>query len=89
MRVSPLLEVIGDWKEFLSTETDEQKVKKIRHHENSGRPLGDETFDARLEKLLNCSLKLIKPGKREEINMVSPEYGNEKKEGESFSLPNN
>ena len=55
-------------------ETDDQMVKKIRRHENTGRPLGHETFVARAEKLLNYSLKLIKPGKREEINMVSPEY---------------
>ena len=66
--------MVGDWKEFLSMETDDQMVKKIRRHENTGRPLGHETFVARPEKLLNCSLELIKPGKREEINMVSPEY---------------
>ena len=54
--------LIADWKEFLSTVTDEQKVKKIRLHENTGRPLGNKSFVKGPEKLLNRSLNPLKPG---------------------------
>jgi putative transposase len=49
VRVNPLLGIVGNWKEFLGRTSEEEEVKKIRRHERTGRPLGDENFIKRLE----------------------------------------
>ncbi len=55
--VLPLLEMVGNWKAFLSKEVSDQKVKEIRCHELTGRPLGSESFLNKLEALLNRTLR--------------------------------
>lgn len=61
--VGPLLELVGNWQEFLSsTYTDEQKAE-LRRHQSSGRPLGDDGFIAKLETLTGRDLKPNKPGR--------------------------
>ncbi len=49
VRVSPLLEMVGDWGEFLPQEIAQEDVRLLRSHERTGRPLGDEGFIDRLE----------------------------------------
>ncbi len=60
-RVAPLLEMVGDWKNFLGEEK-EQSLNALRKHERTGRPLGSESFVDRLELKLGRSLKPEKPG---------------------------
>jgi putative transposase len=62
VRVKPLLEIAGNWKEFLDRTSEEEDVKKIRKHERTGRPLGGGNFVKRLESLLGRCLKPQKPG---------------------------
>lgn len=67
VKVAPLLEIAGDWEDFLGAATDEE-VHEIRRHERSGRPLGSESFVERLELKLDRLLKRGKPGPREKGN---------------------
>jgi putative transposase len=55
---------IKNWKEFLSEEITNQTVSKIRSHECTGRPLGNEQFINKLGLLLNRSLHHKKPGRK-------------------------
>ncbi len=59
MKVAPLLERVPDWQEFLS-----QGVlpAEVQGHERTGRPLGDDGFMARIERLLGRSLARQRPG---------------------------
>lgn len=59
--VAPLLEMVGDWRRFLRSGTEEELVR-IRKHEMTGRPLGTDSFVEKLETLLKRSLKRKKPG---------------------------
>ena len=61
VKVAPLLEMVGDWKNFLYS-GNEEEMAQIRKHERTGRPLGDETFVKKLEALLGRTLKRKKPG---------------------------
>ena len=62
--VSPLLEMVGGWREFLAGGLAEADAENIRRAEKTGRPLGGAHFIAGLEKKLNRSLKKSKPGPR-------------------------
>jgi putative transposase len=67
VKVSPLLEMVGDWKTFLSG-SNEELLNDIRKHERSGRPLGSEEFVESLEADLNRTLKPEKPGPKGKLN---------------------
>lgn len=60
--VSPLLEMVGDWKEFIGALSESADYEELRRHERTGRPLGDESFIERLEALLKRRLQRGKPG---------------------------
>ena len=62
VRVEPLLEMVGDWRLFLSEMATEEQLDDIRRHERTGRPLGPEHFLDHLESLLDRTLKPEKPG---------------------------
>lgn len=62
--VQPLLDMAGDWKEFLQGEMKKEDVEQIRRHEGTGRPLGDESFINRLEVMLGCELRPQKAGRK-------------------------
>ncbi|MFH1824584.1 MAG: transposase [Candidatus Firestonebacteria bacterium] len=72
-RVQVLLEMVGDWKEFLLGGMKKEELEQIRCHSRTGRPLGDASFIARLEVTLGrvfCPQKVgRKPSK---IGIVSP-----------------
>ncbi len=61
MKVEPLLEMAGDWRQFLSNGIEEEKFELVRRHERTGRPLGSDAFIEDLEKHLD---KKLKPQKR-------------------------
>jgi REP-associated tyrosine transposase len=62
VKVTPLLEMAGDWRLFLEGAGEEDTLNEIRRHERSGRPLGAEGFVERLESALERTLKRGKPG---------------------------
>ena len=63
-KAAPLLEIVGDWRRFLSAPIAEGTGQKLQRHERTGRPLGDKSFLARLESLLNRVLKPRKAGRK-------------------------
>ena len=62
LKAGPLLEMIGDWREYLSIESSDKDVAAFERHERTGRPLGNESFIAGLETTLELPLRLRKPG---------------------------
>jgi len=59
--VDKLLHLIGDWKDYL-LEAQGQSGEEFEKHERTERPLGDESFIEKAEKLLGRELKKKKPG---------------------------
>ncbi len=62
VNVTPLLELVSNWKDFLESGLNEEEQQKLRQHTQTGRPLGTESFTDKLEALLGKSLKKKKPG---------------------------
>ncbi len=60
VKVSPLLQIVGDWKGFLLNGDEEKEIKGIRRHEHTGRPLGRDGFVTGLEKALGRTLRYQK-----------------------------
>ncbi len=63
VKVGPLLELVGDWKLFLS-DPDEEDANKIRGHERTGRALGEDIFLDLLEDNLQRVVKPRKAGRK-------------------------
>ncbi len=61
VKVAPLLAMIGDWNAFLKSAIPEEELQHLRRHSRTGRPLGDESFLARLEEMVG---RVLKPQKR-------------------------
>jgi putative transposase len=72
VRVKPLLEMFGDWREYLTRDIPEEEFQALQRHERTGRPLGDETFLASLKETLGLTLRPRKSGpkgpRRKELN---------------------
>jgi putative transposase len=62
VKASLLLELVGDWKAFLSMGAPEDEIKQLRRHERTGRPLGSERFLGAVERQLGRTLRRGKPG---------------------------
>jgi putative transposase len=62
VKVRPLLEMVGEWGEYLSSGMDGEAAEALRRHERTGRPLGDDRFVEGLEKRLGRSLRRQRPG---------------------------
>ena len=62
MKVAPLLGLAKNWRRLLTSDATEEQIKAFREHERTGRPLGDEKFQKRLEKMLGRILRRRKPG---------------------------
>ncbi|MFA5795514.1 MAG: hypothetical protein WC980_10675 [Candidatus Brocadiia bacterium] len=62
VKVKPLLEMVEDWKEFLTAPVTNKELEELRRHENTGRPLGNESFMKKMEGLLGRFLGFRKPG---------------------------
>jgi len=54
--------MIGDWNAFLNSAIPEGELRDLRRHGRTGRPLGNETFVGRLEKMAGHTLKPQKRG---------------------------
>ncbi len=64
VKASPLLEIVRDWPRFLSEPSPPDLQSRVRKHENTGRPLGNDTFVARLEVSLGRLLAPKRPGRK-------------------------
>ena len=61
VKVASLLEMVGDWRDFLSLPSaDEANV--MRRHERTGRPLGGDAFIEAMEQTMGRFLRPQKPG---------------------------
>jgi len=69
VKVAPMLDRVNDWQSYLECDLDESTKEAFLMHGRTGRPLGDEAFLERIEKLAGRVLRPQKPGrKREEKN---------------------
>jgi putative transposase len=62
VKVSPLLKMAGNWRRLLTSAASEAEIAMFRQHERTGRVLGDEQFQKKLEKNLGRILRQRKPG---------------------------
>ena len=62
VKVSPLLKIAGNWRRLLTSAVSEEDLKLFREHERTGRVIGEEDFQKRLEKKLGRVLRRQKPG---------------------------
>lgn len=62
VKAGPLLDIVPDWRELLSSDLTEDEYKTLRSHEKTGRPLGSDSFLTGLEQLTGRFLKKQKPG---------------------------
>jgi putative transposase len=62
VKAAPLLSLAENWRKLLSSAVSEEEMKLFRAHESTGRALGDEKFQKRLEKKLGRVLLRQKPG---------------------------
>ena len=62
MKVGPLLALAGGWRRLLNRAATEEQIKAFGEHERTGRPLGDDKFQKRLERKLGRVLRRRKPG---------------------------
>ena len=62
---------IKDWSAYLQGEEKEEDLDIFRKHERTGRPLGDEDFITRIEKITGRTLRKKKAGrpKKKERNI--------------------
>jgi len=60
--VKPLLDLAGDWEDFLSVPPTAEERRFLQRHERTGRPLGNPAFIAEVERALSRVLRPLKPG---------------------------
>ena len=68
VKISPLLNLVGNWREFLLQAAPQYQMEALRLHAWTGRPLGGEGFVAKLEKGLGRILHRRKPGPKQKLN---------------------
>ena len=68
VKVSPLLGFVRNWGEFLLQVAPQHQMEALRHHERTGRPLGEEDFVAKLEKSLGRILHRRRPGPKQKAS---------------------
>ena len=52
MKVKHLLERVGNWRDFLLGGVSEEEIERIRRHERTDRPMGNDGFVGKLEGAL-------------------------------------
>lgn len=62
VKVGPMLNIAGNWQEYLGQESTDMAMNAIRNHSRTGRPLGSAAFIEVLERKLKRLLKRQKPG---------------------------
>ncbi|MFH1317394.1 MAG: transposase [Candidatus Omnitrophota bacterium] len=59
-----ILKEIKDWADYISQEDENNDLIRFRMHCNTGRPLGDKEFIAKLEKISGRTLHVKKAGRK-------------------------
>lgn len=67
VKVAPLLERVGDWKQFLR-DADDEDADLIRRHERTGRALGSDDFLESLEVSLMRTMTRRKAGRKKKAD---------------------
>ena len=62
VRVSPMLQRIGNWRGYLTRSTNGDDAERIRKHSRTGRPLGTPEFIHKIETLTGETLTPKRPG---------------------------
>lgn len=62
VNVAPLLEMMGDWRQFLMHSPADDDRNDLRKQARTGRPLGGDRFLQHLENTLSRVLRKQKPG---------------------------
>jgi len=75
VKVNPLLALVPDWQAFLRRGLEEKENQRLRIHERTGRPLGDESFIKKVEYMADRVFHKQKPGpkirKEEKLNYIT------------------
>lgn len=64
VKVTPLREMVGRWRDVLLSGVSGEELEGIRRHEKTGRPLGEDGVVGRLEEALGRILQRQKPGRK-------------------------
>lgn len=67
VKTAPLLEIVRDWPAFLAQADAPDLQSRVRKHESTGRPLGSDTFVAKLEAVIGRLLAPRRPGRRPKL----------------------
>ena len=65
--VTPMLQRVSEWSNYLSQGSSEAELEGIRSHGRSGRPAGADNFLKHLQTLTGKRLEKEKPGRRSSI----------------------
>jgi len=65
--VKPMLDRVGNWREYLESGLDDATIGLLRKHSNTGRPLGDESFLDTLESKAGKVLRPLKQGRKRKV----------------------
>jgi len=65
--VKPLLELVGNWRQFLCGGVSNDEYELMQQHERTGRPLGNKQFVEQLESQLDRILIPQKGGRPKKI----------------------
>ena len=60
--VMPMLRRMSNWRRYLQSSESESTLSRLQMHSRTGRPLGDNRFIEKLEKLTQVKLKYKKSG---------------------------
>ncbi|HKI60581.1 MAG TPA: transposase [Mariprofundaceae bacterium] len=70
VKVRPMLKRVSDWNDYLESDLDETTKEDIRRHGRTGRPLGDERFMNRIERLTGIDFRPKKRGRKRKRDTV-------------------
>ena len=59
---APMLEMVSDWRQYLSLDRTPKLTDALRSHSRTGRPAGEDDFIATLESLSGRRLRRRRPG---------------------------
>jgi putative transposase len=62
VRGEPLLKKFGDWKKYLEVDITTEETEKMKHHIQTGIPLGNESFISELEERFELDFQPRKRG---------------------------
>jgi putative transposase len=52
----------NEWRDFLREGVEDDELRRLRRHTRTGRPMGDEAFIAKVERLVGRTVRRGKPG---------------------------